>query len=1084
MNLKPKRLPRLLLPLLTFGLHTTAFGDFTNCVPEPANLVSWWRGEYCGADETGRNPASPTAGIFFSVGEVGSAFGFDGTTNYVRVPASTSLDIGQSNGLTLECWISPTQLFNEPILDWSPVGNYGVHLWTTQTGSLYANLFDTNGNSHVLQSPGNLLVPGLFQHVAVTYDKASGIGQLFLNGAIVDEANLGTFTPETSYDLFIGYRQAGAPYGPAAFSGLIDEMTLYARALATNEIQAVYDAGSAGKCLGSVPPSIILQPTNQTVYAGETATFSVVADGSPPLSFQWNFNGARLLSATNSSLTLTNLQLSQTGPYQVLVTNDFGSITSSIASLTVMPAPPCTNPPPGMVSWWRGEGNANDSVGMNPGALFNGAGFAPGLVQEGLSLNGVNQYAQVSNAPSLNPTAALSLETWVYPISPLGAAMDILSKDDESANRQYLLNLVTSPSGQPVFRAHVGTPSGFTVLNGTNVVQLNTWNYVAMTYDGSFLRLYVNGALDTSAPVTGPVITTTQPLRFGRGGSSYYFHGLIDEISLYDRALTAQEIQGIYNASAGGKCLIPISPSVVSQPTNQTVMANSNAIFRFTVGGTVPFNYQWSFGGTPINGATSSSLVLTNVQFSQNGTYSAVASNIVGWVSSTNVNLTVVYPPARVLITNASAMAGGNLSFPVWLVANGNENALAFSLSFDPTKLSYAGVTLGNGAAGAALTANTSAISNGKIGLFVNLPQNASFAAGTQQVVQVQFALAIATSPSSIAISFGDQPTVRQLLDSQLNSLPASYSASATITIAAASFEGDVFPRPNGDKALTIADWLLSGRYAARLDYPTNGSEFQRADCAPRSTLGNGALTVSDWVQVGRYAFGLDPLTVAGGPTNEIAIAGAGPATNRFLLAGGAMLSARQPATVSVVMAGQGNENALALSLGFDPTQVSFSSANLGTNAGGATLYVNTDQAASGRIGIALALGAGSTFPAGTNEVLQLNFVGSPSASGSFSPAFMDVPVPREISDAGANALPVSYANGTLPSLLLSLSSTNLVLASPAWATNFILQEADGALPPAGVWSNVTATSVFSNNESVFVFPIGTGTKFFRLKQP
>src|SRR5204863_8069515 len=81
-------------------------------------------------------------------------------------------------------------------------------------------------------------------------------------------------------------------------------------------------------------------------------------------------------------------------------------------------------------------------------------------------------------------------------------------------------------------------------------------------------------------------------------------------------------------------------------------------------------------------------------------------------------------------------------------------------------------------------------------------------------------------------------------------------------------FEADVFPRPGGDHAVNISDWVLIGRYVARLDSPTNDNEFQRADCAPRATGGNGQLTVSDWVQAGRYAAGLDPLAVLGGPTS------------------------------------------------------------------------------------------------------------------------------------------------------------------------------------------------------------------------
>ena len=76
-------------------------------------------------------------------------------------------------------------------------------------------------------------------------------------------------------------------------------------------------------------------------------------------------------------------------------------------------------------------------------------------------------------------------------------------------------------------------------------------------------------------------------------------------------------------------------------------------------------------------------------------------------------------------------------------------------------------------------------------------------------------------------------------------------------------------PRPNGNGAVDLVDYVQLGRFAAGLDQVTAGSEFQKADCAPRSTLGNGSVGLDDYVQAGRYAAGLDPATAAGGPTGQ-----------------------------------------------------------------------------------------------------------------------------------------------------------------------------------------------------------------------
>jgi hypothetical protein len=94
---------------------------------------------------------------------------------------------------------------------------------------------------------------------------------------------------------------------------------------------------------------------------------------------------------------------------------------------------------------------------------------------------------------------------------------------------------------------------------------------------------------------------------------------------------------------------------------------------------------------------------------------------------------------------------------------------------------------------------------------------------------------------------------------------------SVNLTPIPPGFESDVAPRPNGsnDGTVSIADWVQVGRFAAGLDTPNLGSEFQRADCAPKDTQGDGNITISDWVQAGRYAAGLDPVIPAGGPTTK-----------------------------------------------------------------------------------------------------------------------------------------------------------------------------------------------------------------------
>ena len=101
----------------------------------------------------------------------------------------------------------------------------------------------------------------------------------------------------------------------------------------TNIAGSITSSGAA--LTVNVPPAITTQPQSQTVTLDQNASFSIVATGTAPLSYQWSFNGTAVSGTTNASLTLTNVQTTQAGSYTVVVTNNAGSITSAVATLTV-----------------------------------------------------------------------------------------------------------------------------------------------------------------------------------------------------------------------------------------------------------------------------------------------------------------------------------------------------------------------------------------------------------------------------------------------------------------------------------------------------------------------------------------------------------------------------------------------------------------------------------------------------------------------------------------------------------------------------------------------------------------------------
>lgn len=229
--------PRLLcLALTTLSLAAQAYS------PPVSGLVSWWRAENNALDAAGANHGTALDGLAYSPGLSGAAFSLNGVGSNVRVPQSSSLNVGTGNGFTVGMWIKPASFNLQDLFEWNNgAGFIGVHMTLNVPnlgggeGSLWANIVDTSGGDHALSSTTGLISTNAFQHVALSYDKLSGQAKLYLNGSIIAAASLGTFNPQTSSDAFFGIRPSG-PFTGIWYGGMMDEVTLYNRALTGNEV--------------------------------------------------------------------------------------------------------------------------------------------------------------------------------------------------------------------------------------------------------------------------------------------------------------------------------------------------------------------------------------------------------------------------------------------------------------------------------------------------------------------------------------------------------------------------------------------------------------------------------------------------------------------------------------------------------------------------------------------------------------------------------------------------------------------------------------------------------------------------------
>jgi hypothetical protein len=323
------------------------------------------------------------------------------------------------------------------------------------------------------------------------------------------------------------------------------------------------------------------------------------------------------------------------------------------------PAGQCVPPPSGMVGWWPGDGNANDisGNGLN-GVLMNGTSFAPGVVGQAFNFDGVSNYVQVATTDSLNPVQGQgwTVEGWIRPATNIGE-MPIAQKGNEMGTtdpydygRQYW----TFGTDESKLIFEVGH-TGYNVesMISSNGIALNQWSHVAVVVTniggpGDSYTFYINGTnAGTQIAIEGSVasITTTEPLRIGAAKDwndivSYHFQGQIDELAIYNRALSASEIAAIYSAGSAGKCK-PLE--MITQPQSQTGFWGGNVTLSVTASSiSPPLYYQWLQNGVPIANATNATLVLNNLQSTNAGSYTVVVTDSAGNAMTSNpANLTV-----------------------------------------------------------------------------------------------------------------------------------------------------------------------------------------------------------------------------------------------------------------------------------------------------------------------------------------------------------------------------------------------------------------------------------------------------------
>jgi formylglycine-generating enzyme required for sulfatase activity/sugar lactone lactonase YvrE len=722
-------------------------------------------------------------------------------------------------------------------------------------------------------------------------------------------------------------------------------------------------------------PVVNAQPGALTQVVGATATLSLTASGAAPLTYQWRKDATPVAGATNASLSLASVQLSDAGSYDVVVTNASGTVTSNPAALTVaVPAPPAiTRQPEGNTIYVGGRSSffvdVSSTVTVTYQWRFNGAQIS-GAISSSYSISN----AQLTHAGAYDVVVASVAGTAISQ----AAGLVVVTPTPPSIITQPVS--LTQFVGGPVtlsVTAFGGPPPGY------------QWRK-----DGVSI--------------------------FGATNSNYFLASVAEAHVGYYDVIVTNAAGSITSSAVALTVTPPVAPTITSQPVGGTLYANNIGSFRVTASGSAPLAYQWRKNGVAVVGAVSSSFILGSVTPASAGTYDVVVSNAAGSVASTSVALFVVANPGFVLHPVSQAVGLGGAvqltanaigDFPLvyqWRknsVPLGGATTSSLSLiNFQSSDLAAYDVIVTNSVGSATSSAGVLALAAGAIGLPVITSQPAG---ATLDLNNQGSFLVTATSTNPLFYQWRKNGTA---IAGATNSVLGLGAVTAT---SAGSFDVVV---------TNLAGPVTSTAVALTVNPPV--------------VFNSQPLSVSTFVGLG-VTFSASATGFPGAPTYQwrkdtVVITGA--TSSSFTLAAAQLADAGSYDVIATASAGSATSNAATLSVTNSAPQITAQPAGATLAVGGnATLSVAATGAAPltyqwrrdgvsilGSTLAALSIANAQTYQAGVYDVVVTNSVGSATSVG----ARLNV-IPRVVAYSARllidndGAVAVFTIEGTLPKKVL-----------------------------------------------------------------
>jgi uncharacterized repeat protein (TIGR01451 family) len=568
-----------------------------------------------------------------SSGKYGGALAFDGSTSRVTIADAASLRL--TTGMTLEAWVNPA-VVTDAWRDLIYKGNDNYFLMATTNGGAPGGGGIFGGADVPVMGTGALPI-NTWTHLAVTYDGAQLT--LYVNGVqVANVAQTGAIATSGN-PLQLG---SDSIFGQA-FQGLMDEVRVYNVALPAAQIQQDMNTPLGAS---SAPDLTVTKTHSGTFSPGQTgATYTITVTNSGSAATSGTVTATDTLpsaltatafagtgwSCTLAPLTCTRsdaLAASSSYPALTLTVNVASSAPASVTNTvtvsgggetntsndTATDVTTIGNPTSGLVaaySFNEGSGTtvADLSGNGNTGFVENATWTTAGKYGNALLFNGANAWVRIPDSEPLHLTTAETLEAWVDPLAIQPLWMDVIHKDRD----RYYIEASSNMNGEP--EAGGIFTDGKNIVFGPSALPVNTWTHLALTYDSAIIKFYINGALVASSPETGSITISTNPLFIGGDQSQgQYFNGIIDEIRVYNRALTVAEIQSDMStplaASSGSAPVlsnaVDATGAELSIRPRSAVVTSLQAQQFTSTGAGVAWSVDGIVGGSPQSGTITS----------------------------------------------------------------------------------------------------------------------------------------------------------------------------------------------------------------------------------------------------------------------------------------------------------------------------------------------------------------------------------------------------------------------------------------------------------------------------------------------